>query len=82
MRYYLVSIQYNKEAKAENRTVPKAFDSRDEAIAEFHKQMGNDMKNATLGWALSIVFDSNCGIVKEEKWVEEVKPTVEPTEEA
>lgn len=76
MRYYLVSIQYNKEAKAENRTVPKAFDSRDEAIAEFHKQMGNDMKNVTLGWALSIVFDSNCGIVKEEKWVEEVQPTV------
>lgn len=81
MRYYLVTVQFNKEKKEENRTVPKAFNTRDEAIAEFHKQMGNDMKNATLGWALNIIFDSNGGIVKEEKWVEEVQPTVEPTEE-
>lgn len=76
MRYYLVTVQFNKEKKEENRTVPKAFNTRDEAIAEFHKQMGNDMKNATLGWALNIIFDSNGGIVKEEKWVEEVQPTV------
>lgn len=69
MRYYLVTIQYNKESKAENRTVPKAFDNIDDAIAEFHAQMGRDMKNTTLGWALSIIFDSNGGIVRDEKWV-------------
>ena len=79
MRYYLVTIQYNKESQAENRTVPKAFDTMDEAIAEFHVQMGKDMKNATLGWALSIVFDSNGGIVRDEKWVApiEVEPQTE-----
>lgn len=68
MRYYLITIQYNAEAKAENRTVPKAFDSMEEAIAEFHAQMGRDMKNTTLGWALSLIVDSNGGIVRNEKW--------------
>lgn len=58
MRYYLVTVQYNKNAEAENRTVPKAFNTLDDAIAEFHTQMGKDMKNESLGWALSIIFDS------------------------
>lgn len=79
MRFYLVTIQFNKEAQAENRTAPKAFDKVEDAIAEFHTQMGKDMKNATLGWALSIVFDSNGGIIRDEKWI---ASEVEPTEEA
>lgn len=78
MRFYLVTIQYNKDAKAENRTAPKAYDTVDEAIAEFHTQMGKDMKNATLGWAISIVFDSNGGIIRDEKWT---APTVDEVAE-
>lgn len=82
MRYYLVTIQYNKEKEAENRTVPKAFDDVESAIAEFHTQMGKDMKNDTLGWALSIVFDSNGGIIRDEKWVANVvEPEPEVVEE-
>lgn len=69
MRYYLITIQYNKESKSENRTAPKAFDDVDSALAEFHSQMGKDMKNATLGWAISIVFDSDGGIIRNEKWL-------------
>lgn len=81
MRYYLVTIQYNKNAEAENRSVPKAFDNIDDAIAEFHSQMGKDMKNDTLGWALSIIFDSNGGIIRDEKWTRVVEPIVEPSVE-
>lgn len=80
MRFYLVTIQYNKDAQAENRTVPKGFDSVEDAIAEFHTQMGKDMKNATLGWSLAIVFDKNGGIVRDEKYIAkvvDVEPSVE-----
>lgn len=68
MRYYVVAIQYNAEAEAENRTVPKAFDTKDEAIAEFHSQLAKDMKNATLGWSICIIFDNNGNIIRDEKW--------------
>lgn len=68
MRFYLITIQYNKDSESENRSVPKAFDSKEEAIAEFHAQMGKDMKNATLGWALSMVIDSDGMIIRNEKW--------------
>lgn len=68
MRFYLVTIQYNKDAQAENRTAPKGFDTLDDAVCAFHKQMGSDMANATLGWAMSIVFDSNGLIIRNEKW--------------
>lgn len=77
MRYYLVTIQYNKDAKAENRTVPKSFGTLDEAVAAFHKQMGADMSNDTLGWAISIVFD-NFGIIhKNETWTRPEEPEAE-----
>lgn len=71
-RYYLVTIQYNKDAEAENRTAPKGYNTLDDAVAAFHKQMGQDMTNATLGWALSIVFDSNGAIMRNEKWTRPV----------
>lgn len=67
-RYYLVTIQYNVVKDAENRTVPKAFDTVEDAVAEFHAQMGKDMKNADLGWALSMVIDSNGAVIKNEKY--------------
>lgn len=80
-RYYVVAIQYNKDKEAENRTVPKAFNTLDEAVAEFHKQMGADMNNATLGWSISIVFDNDDSIYRNEKWTRAEAEIVEPTEE-
>lgn len=77
MRYYLVTIQYNKDAKAENRTAPKGFNTLDEAVAAFHKQMGSDMSNVTLGWAISIVFDTMGSIIKNEMWTRQEEPEVE-----
>lgn len=68
MRYYVLSIQYNKAAQAENRTVPKAFDKREDAIKEFHSQMAKDMGNSTLGWSICMVINSAMGIEKAERW--------------
>lgn len=82
MRYYLVTIQYNKVAEAENRTVPKAYDTIDEAVAAFHKQMGADMTNPVLGWALSMVINSEGGVIKNEKWSAVVEPEPEEIVEA
>ncbi len=57
MRFYVLSIQYNRVAGAENRTVPKAYDTKDDAMAEWHRQLSTDMKNETLGWSLCMVVD-------------------------
>ena len=69
MRFYLLTIQYNREAEAENRTAPKAFDSLKDAKAEFHAQVAKDMKNTTLGWSLNMVINSDGGIYEQEKYV-------------
>lgn len=68
-RYYVLSIQYNKEKGQENRTAPKGYDTIDDAIAEFHTQLSKDMKNETLGWSLCMVIDNNGAVLRDEKWV-------------
>lgn len=73
MRYYVFSVQYNKVKQAENRTVPKAYNTRNEAVREFHRQMSEDMDNATLGWSICMVINSAMGIEKSERWDEEVQ---------
>lgn len=80
MRFYVMFVQYNRVAEAENRSVPKAFDTLDEAVAEFHTQMGKDMKNDTLGWSLGMVINSDGGIYRNEKWTRPEETT--PVEEA
>lgn len=68
MRYYVTSIQHNKEADAENRSVPFAFDDYNSALQKFHSQLGADMNNTTLDWSVVIVWDSEGGIIRSEKW--------------
>lgn len=62
MKFYLTTIQYNKEAHAENRTVPRVFETLDNAEQAFHEQVGKDMKNATLGGSLNYVTNSLGGV--------------------
>lgn len=70
MRFYLTTIQYNKVAKAENRTVPKAYDDLAKAEADFYEQVGKDMKNAVLGGSLNYVTNSEGGVYPDlnKKW--------------
>lgn len=77
MRFYVFVVEHNMIAGAENRTVPKAYDSLDDAIAEFHRVLSVDMKNDTLDWALAMVINSEGGIHRNEKWT---RPIPEETE--
>lgn len=81
MKYYLTTIQYNKEAKAENRTVPKMYTELEKAEADFYEQVDKDMKNEKLGGSLNYVTNSEGGIYPElnKKWgvMEEVEPVEE-----
>ena len=83
MRYYVLSIQFNKDAQTENRTVPKAYDSRNDAVKEFHKQLSTDMGNLTLGWSICMVINSAMGVEMQEKYVADVvEETVEEVTDA
>lgn len=62
MKYYLITIQYNKEAKAENRPAPKMYEDFEKAQADFYEQVGKDMKNAVLGGSLNMVINSAGGV--------------------
>ena len=78
MRYYVLSIQFNNDAQAENRTAPKAYDSRNDAVKEFHNQLSNDMGNHTLSWSICMVINSAMGVEMQEKYVADVvEETVE-----
>lgn len=82
MKYYLTTIQYNKVAKAENRTIPKVYTSLDDAEADFYEQVGKDMKNNSLGGSLNYVTNSEGGTYESlnKKWGFMEEPIVEPTE--
>lgn len=68
MKYYLITIQYNKIAHAENRTAPKMFETLEEAEANFYSQVGSDMKNVNLGGSLNMVINSDGGVYVTKKW--------------
>lgn len=70
MKFYLTTIQYNKEKDAENRTVPKAYTTLEAAEADFFEQVGRDMKNTTLGGSLNYVTNSEGGVYPDlkKKW--------------
>ena len=77
MRYYVVSVQHNKEKDAENRSVPKAFDTELQARQAFHEQLGSDMSNTTLDWSVCMIFTDVGSVIASERWE---APEAEPTE--
>lgn len=78
MRYYVVAVQHNKDADAENRSVPKAFDEKHAAKQEFHRQLGSDMNNAKLDWGVVVILNSDGYLEASEKWE---RPETENTTE-
>lgn len=84
MRFYLTSIQFNKEAQAENRTAPKAFDKLEDAVTEFFSQVAKDRKNATLGWSVNYITNEFGGIYPDyvHRWDAKVEETKKETEKA
>ena len=75
MRYYVVAIQHNKNAGAENRTAPKGFDTIKEAEREFYYQLSQDMNNNTLDWGICLIFNSEGGVLQTKKWADEPAQT-------
>ena len=81
MRYYVVSIQHNKEKDAENRSAPKAFDTELQARQAFHAQLGDDMSNTTLDWSVCMIFTDIGSVIASERWEAPVpEPTPKTTE--
>ena len=83
MRYYVVSIQHNKEKGTENRSVPKAFDTELQARQAFHAQLGIDMGNEVLDWSVCMIFTDIGSVIASERWEAPEQGIVEtPVEEA
>jgi hypothetical protein len=85
-RFYVVFVQHNKEADAENRTVPSAFDNLKDAYQKYYEQLGKDMKNATLDWSVGCILDNFGNKIESKYWSDiteepEVTEPVETTEE-
>ena len=82
MRYYVVSVQHNKEKDTENRSVPKAFDTELQARQAFHAQLGSDMGNAVLDWSVCMIFTDIGSVIASERWEAPEQRIVEtPVEE-
>lgn len=76
MRYYVVSVQHNKEKGTENRSVPKAFDTELQARQAFHAQLGIDIGNEVLDWSVCMIFTDIGSVIASERW-EAPEPVVE-----
>lgn len=83
MKFYLETVQFNKIAEAENRQAAKKFETLEEAEAEFHTQVGKDMKNGILGGSLNFVYNSEGGMYPDlnKKWGFMEKEPEEPKAE-
>lgn len=82
IRYYVMFVQHNKEANAENRTVPSGHNDLKEAQQRFYEQMAKDMKNTTLDWSVGYILDNYGNVIESRYWtdiVEEPEPAEEPT---
>lgn len=83
-RYYVVAVQHNKDANAENRTVPSAYDDLKSAQQKYYEQLGKDMNNATLDWGFCCILDNTGNQLDSRYWtdiVEEPEPAEEPVED-
>lgn len=69
-RFYVTSIEFNKQAQAENRTVPFSFASIDEAKKKFYTILGQDIGNASLSWCNVILWDDRGDMLLHEYWHE------------
>ena len=75
MRYYVVSVQHNKEKDTEKRSVPKTFDTELQARQAFHAQLGSDMSNVALDWSVCMIFTDIGSVIASERW-EAPKPEI------
>lgn len=82
-RYYVMSVEYNKVAQAENRTQPRAYDSLNDAIARLHEVMKNDMTTESTAWAVCYIVDNFGNTIRHEEYVQDgyLDPDEEPVPE-
>lgn len=82
MRYYLVRIAYNKQAQAEDRPQPTAYNTWDEALKAFHSFMTQNILGSTIGWCMAMITTPYGTVEKVERWEEHTEPETveEPTE--
>lgn len=79
-RFYVTSVEYNKQAQAENRTVPFAFNTIDEAKKKFYTVLGQNIGNASLSWCNVILWDNYGNLILREYWHEQ-EAVVTPEEQ-
>lgn len=85
MRYYVNFIQ--NTVNGENRSQPKAFNTKDEAMANYHQTMGRDIASESILGSQALVWNSAGGILVNDTWgvmvnPPEPEPEVEESTEA
>lgn len=79
-RFYVMFVQHNKEADAENRTVPVAFDEIKKAYQKYYDQLAKDMNNSTLDWSVGYILDNFGNVIESKYWTDIVETTQEEPE--
>lgn len=75
--YYVVRVKYLKDG-TEKRSELMAYESKQEAVAKFHNNLGTDMSDDTLKGSMCTVINYQGGQLEREYW--EI-PEPEPIEE-
>lgn len=75
MRYYVNFIEMT--VNGENRSQPKAFNTKDEAMASYHSTAGKDISAETVVGYIATVQSSDGVIIINDKWGTMEQPTTE-----
>ena len=65
---YLVILYVNYNDGKDTRKAMYTYQTDTEAIANFHQQVGNCMKDTTVKHLMCIAMNTNCGIYEECTW--------------
>ena len=78
MQYLVLLYTIYNDGK-DTRKAIYVYDTADEAIANFHQQVGNAMKDATVKHVMCMALNTNCGVYQECTWD---RPEVKKDEQA
>lgn len=75
--FYVVRVKYQKDG-TEKRSELMAYETKQEAMAKFHNNLGADMSDDSLRGSMCTVLNEHAGQEDKEYW-EVTEPTPEPS---
>lgn len=70
MNYYVIRVKYLKDGTVKKSEL-MSYDTRTQAVAKFHSNLGTDMADSTLAGGMCVVINAHGGTEEKAYWTAE-----------